>query len=371
MHIDVIEQRIYNLSVAYPGIKFKFNKKNIKIKTKDYLNMFSEDPKDIEIIEEEKYSFAFMNSKTDDFQQFSMMNGLLLSQGGKHVKHLTDNIVNRLRDKLIKKYKTIKPGDIRNKLFLISVLRDFEGPVYSSQTKEELTNDIKEIQEYFGEIDYDKIVNRILKNPAIIDPITDYYKIKEEMKNRQNLKKLKTTKKIKSEKYLPATRKKKILFLCEGDCLGENTEILMSDYSTKKIKDIDIGDEVISEDLTKEVVKAKTKLLKETITFKTNNNSIICGKNHKMKVYNKTTNTFMFVKATEIKENTNNFMFVKSKLNKDTEAVKVISNKDNKMTTNFGIISYTTDDYFVIIRDSYVFRIHALDIEPNDLVLMA
>ena len=218
VHIDVIEQRIYNLSVAYPDIKFRFNKKNIKLKTKDYLHMFAEDNSKIEIIDNGKYSVAYMNSATDDFQQFSMMNGLLLTHGGTHVDILANNIVQRVRDKLVKKYKTIKPGDIKNKLFVISVLKDFEGPKYASQTKEKLTNSTKDVNEYLGDIDFDKITNRIMKNESLMDPITDYYKIKEEMKKRQDLKNLnKTTKKIKSEKYLPATKNKKVLFLCEGD----------------------------------------------------------------------------------------------------------------------------------------------------------
>lgn len=218
VHIDVIEQRIYNLSVAYPNIKFKFNKKNIKLKTKDYLNMFADDNKDIEILDAGKYSLAVMNSSTDDFQQFSMMNGLLLTHGGTHVDIVTNNVVSRIRDKLVKKYKTIKPGDIRNKLFVISVLKDFEGPKYASQTKEKLTNSTKDVTDYLGELDYDKLCARLMKNDSIMDPITDYYKIKEEMKKRQDLKNLNNKKKkIKSEKYLPATKNKKVLFLCEGD----------------------------------------------------------------------------------------------------------------------------------------------------------
>ncbi len=216
VHIDLIEQRIYNLSVAYPGIIFKFNKKRIHLKTKDYLNMFG-DAGEVEILDQGKYSIAVMNSKTDDFQHFSMMNGLLLNHGGKHVDIISYNIVQRMKDKLTRKYKTLKPADIKNKMFLITILKDFEGPKYASQTKEELTNSAKDINEYLGDIDYDKFTARLLRNETIVDPIIDYFRIKEEMKKRQDLKNLnKTKKKIKSEKYLAATKRKKVLFLCEG-----------------------------------------------------------------------------------------------------------------------------------------------------------
>lgn len=217
-HIKIIEQRIYNLSIAYPAITFKFNNKSIKLKSKDYIQMFgTEDSKIPEVLETSKYTIAVLNSGTDEFQQFSLMNGLLLSEGGTHIDLISSQIVNRLRDKLTKKFKTIKPGDIKSKLFIVTVLKDFEGPSYNSQTKERLTSSVKNINEYLGDIDYDKFVAKILKNSTIIDPIVDYFRIKQEMSKQKELKGLDKKKKIKSEKYLPATKNRKVLFLVEGD----------------------------------------------------------------------------------------------------------------------------------------------------------
>ena len=119
-------------------------------------------------------------------------------------------------------YKNIKPGDIKNKLLIVAFLKNVKNLKFNSQAKEKITNSVSEINQYFadnspdGGIPYEKLVGKILKNSAIIDPITEVYKIKEEFKKRQELKGLEKVKKIKSDKYLPPIGKKKYLLLCEG-----------------------------------------------------------------------------------------------------------------------------------------------------------
>ena len=212
---NIIKQRLINLSMSFPKITFKFNGKKVNTSTfKNYLKLFSNTA---EIYETEDYKFAVLPNEDDDFKQFSYVNGLKIPDGGTHIDIITNSIVDSLRNKLIKKYKTIKPGDIRNKLMIILFMKNFNNAKFSSQSKEKITNSTREINEYFGKIDYEKIVNKILKTPEIIDPITEVYKIKEEFKKRQELKSLKKTKRIKSSKYLPSTGFKKYLVLVEGE----------------------------------------------------------------------------------------------------------------------------------------------------------
>jgi DNA gyrase/topoisomerase IV subunit B len=145
------------------------------------------------------------------------VNGLYIKNGGTLLDLITNNIVQRIREKLQRKYKSIKPGDIKNKLMIVGFFKGFKNLRFDSQTKERITNSFKEVSEYLGDINYDKISQKVLKNKDIIDPITEVYRIKEEFKKRQELKKLSSArKKIKSEKYLSATKTKKILFICEG-----------------------------------------------------------------------------------------------------------------------------------------------------------
>ena len=213
-HQNIIYQRLVNLSMCFPDIKFKFNGKKLNIKNfKDYINNFS----NYNIIyNTEKYSFAVLPSNTDEFQHFSYVNGLKIPEGGTHIDNISNGIVTKLREKLEKKYKTIKPADIKNRLFVVAILKDFINPKFNSQTKEKLTNSVSEVNTYLGDIDYDKIVKSIMKTDEIINPIVDIFKIKEEFKRKQELKALDKPKKIKDEHYTPATGAKKYLLVCEG-----------------------------------------------------------------------------------------------------------------------------------------------------------
>lgn len=226
VHMNIIKQRLINLSMSFPGILFKFNGKKINVNSfKKYVALFNENS---EVFETDDYRFAILPSSDDDFRQFSYVNGLKIPDGGTHIDIITTNIVSRLRDKLVKKYKSIKPGDIKNKLMIIAFLKNVKNTKFNSQSKEKITNGTAEINEYFGEIPFDSIVNKIMKNSSIIDPITEVYKIKEELKKRQELKDLnKSVKKIKSDKYLPSIGTKKYLMLVEGEsALGGLSPVL-------------------------------------------------------------------------------------------------------------------------------------------------
>lgn len=213
VHKNLIYQRLLNLAVTYPDIKFMFNKKRISVKTKDFISFFNEHN---EVYEDQNYFIGVMPSD-DDFRFLSYVNGLHISEGGNHVNYILDKISAPLRDKLQRKFKNIKPSDIKNKIQLVIFFKGFLNPKFNSQTKDRLTNTSSEISEYLGDIDWVKFTNKLFKNKEIIDPIVDIYKLKEEFKKRQELKKLgKTTKKVKSDKYLPPIGDFKYLMICEG-----------------------------------------------------------------------------------------------------------------------------------------------------------
>lgn len=215
VHHNIIRQRLINLSMSFPDITFKFNGRKINVASfKKYVALFSES---FELYDTEDYRFAILPNSDDDFRHFTYVNGLKIPDGGTHVDVIINNIVNRMKDKLVKKYKTIKPGDIRNKLMLVAFMKNVKNTKFNSQSKEKITNSQSEINNYLGDVPYDYIVNKIFKNSAILDPIVEVYKIKEELKRRQELKGLeKTQKRIKSDKYLPSIGENKYLFLTEG-----------------------------------------------------------------------------------------------------------------------------------------------------------
>jgi len=228
-HKQLIKERLTHLGVTFPKIKFVFNGKQVRAKmTKTYLQAFGNT---FEYLEDDNYIICIMPNESDDFRHSSHVNGLNFCNGGNHVDHILNMVVNRIKDKYIKRFPNMKPGDIKNKLQIISIFRNFPSIEVDSQTKERLTNSItvskedKEdgrvsIKDFLGDINWDKFVTKIIKNKDFIDPIIDTYRIKEEYKKQKeadtaNKKLLK--KKVKLEKYFPPSRKQRFLFLCEGD----------------------------------------------------------------------------------------------------------------------------------------------------------
>jgi len=215
-HQDLLYTRLINLSMSFPKIKFKFNNVLLpKLKSELYLTYFGEY---FEQIKSNKYIIGILPNNIDNFIQSSYINGLNIKEGGNHIDFILNEIINRLREhKIFKKYN-VTPGDIKNKIKLICILRNFPNMQFNSQTKEKLTNPMSEIREYFSEIDFDKFVNILAKNQNIIDPIIINYKIKEQVKEQLALKNsTKKEKNFKCDKYLPAIKEKKYFMITEGD----------------------------------------------------------------------------------------------------------------------------------------------------------
>lgn len=215
-HQSLLLTRLLNLSACYPKIKFKYNGETIyKIKADEYLSYFGEN---YESIFNEKYIIGIFPNNTDNFIQSSYINGLNIKDGGNHLDFILNEIISRMREsKIFKKYH-ITPGDIKNKIKLVCIMRNFNNMQFNSQTKEKLTNSFADIREYFKDLDFDKFVNKIIKNVCIIDPIIINYKIKEQVKDQLALKNsIKIEKNFKCDKYLQATKNKIYFMITEGD----------------------------------------------------------------------------------------------------------------------------------------------------------
>jgi len=219
LHQSLIYQRVLNLSMLYPEIRFKFNRRLIKLDAKKFLGLFSGS---YEFIEEEDYVIAVLPNGESDFRFHTYINSLHLKKGGNHIQFLSGKISGAIRDKLVRKYKSIKPGDIKNKITLIVFFRQFPNSKFDSQTKEFLTNTQTEVTSFLDmnqankKKDWDRFYQKIYKNKSIMEPITDLYNakmlIEEKKKLRGAIKKIDLP-----EKYWPATKIKKRLFVAEGD----------------------------------------------------------------------------------------------------------------------------------------------------------
>lgn len=366
-HKDLIYQRLLNLSISFPLIQFKFNNKAIKTKNfKSYVSSFA-DEGSFEVFQSDNFSFAVIPSPSDEFQQFSYLNGLNIKDGGTHIDVIANNIVSLLRDSLSKKYKTIKPADIKNKLMIVGVFKNFANPKFNSQTKEKLTNSVSEVNQYFGDIDYQSLSKKILKNSNIISPIIEVFKIKEELKNRQELKTLNKAKKIKDEHYLPALKESKYIMVVEGLCLDENTEVLTSDFRSKQIRDIDIGDSIIDSNFNPVTVLSKSHKLTKTLKVKFKDGYVICGLEHPFFVYNKERKIFEYVKAKDLNSN---YSLVRSKIRNDARYSEVLDVEEKRLFLEETYVDFTDDDFFCIIREGRIQRVKGTEIVKGDCLVL-
>lgn len=362
-HVNYIYQRILCLANIFDKIKFKFNKKLIRVKNfKEFAKLFNEN---FEIYETDDVKIAIMPNDTDDFKHFTYVNGLKIKDGGIHVDTIIKNVVNIIRDKISKKYKNIKPGDIRNKLMLVSFIKNFPSPKFNSQTKEKLTNSEAEFNK-FSNIDY-SFVNKILKNNAFIDPIVEIYKIKEEFENRKALKSVEKVKKIKSDKYFKATKSNKYLSICEGFCLDENTKVFdFGNRTNKKIKNLKIGDLVLTHNQNIKPIINKSYKLINCLKIKTKAGEIVASKEHKFLVFDKNKNDFIWKKSKEINIETD--FLLKNKLDKNMIFINFKKEKTLDTKYCYHLIGqdfdyYSSKEHKFMIFDKNNFTFELLECE--------
>jgi len=186
-----------------------------QIPTETYLKMFGDV---FEHIECENFIISVYPNEYDDFRYFSYVNGIHVRNGGTHIDVVVDEIlVPKIKDKLIKKHKNIKPGDIKNKLQLVIMLKNLSAK-FGGQTKDMLEVSRPNLRTYLSEVDMDKFITRVLKNKELIDPITEIFELKEKQRLSKELAALETKKpkKIKNEKFTAPSHEWKKLFICEG-----------------------------------------------------------------------------------------------------------------------------------------------------------
>jgi len=206
---DLILNRLYALSIAYPTINFKLN--NIDIK--DYRKEFLEYLKSKEdIIYKNENIIISINSNVEDNYKISIVNGLEMFQGT-HFEYILDEISNILEDKL-KKYK-VKKSFIKNNLSLFILMNNFKKASFTTQSKEVLSTSKKDLKEYFKEVDFEKLALKIYKDKNIIKKLLSKHKAIEEVKNNKELNK-RINKSEFIEKFVKSVGKEKYLFICEG-----------------------------------------------------------------------------------------------------------------------------------------------------------
>ncbi len=296
-HFLMIEKRVYDLAGCNPNIKFIFNGTSIKISSfTDYIKLYT-DEYFFEANKEKTWSIG-IGVSDNGFQQISFANSTETYDGGTHVDYIMNQIVVQLREFFLKKHKVdIKPNELKSHmtLFLDTTIIN---PSFSSQTKEKLITEVKEFGSTY-EVS-SKLIQSILKS-EIVNSILDWIDQKKNAEANKLQRDLnKKLSKIKVDKLIDAKGKdrwKCSLALFEGDCLEENTLVRVlreGELLDIKIKNINIGDLVITHNNRFQEVSALTKNIQYKNIIKTNIGDIKCSNKHRFFVYDVDKNEFLF-----------------------------------------------------------------------------
>ena len=219
-HVEVIYDRILNLAILYPTIKFTFNNEKIHFKNiKTVAKNFSESAVSGEC---ENFAFVFAPAGSEEeFRLLSYVNGIYIKNGGTHVNYVLDQVITTLKEHIKKKFKIdVLPNQIKQHLLFASWISKFPSLRFDSQTKERITNTYSEVSAHLKDIDFDKIAKQILNTPEILDPMIVAILYKKEMADKLALaKKQKSVTKLRVVNHIAATDpnpEKRTLFIAEG-----------------------------------------------------------------------------------------------------------------------------------------------------------
>jgi DNA topoisomerase-2 len=216
-HYKKIVKSVYDAAANTPNIEFTLNGKKIDIGTfEDYIKLYTD-----EFIYEESKDWKIGVSQSDGFDHISFVNGVDTYQAGTHVDYISNQIVSKIREFILKKHKIdVKPSDIKSHL-RIFVSCNINRPRFSSQTKE---NMISPVSEWKTSHDVSEKFIKKLIGSSIIQSILDWVTAKQQAAELAELRKKNKDSDKTSLKKIPkfhdATTKDRasaMCFLAEGD----------------------------------------------------------------------------------------------------------------------------------------------------------
>ena len=145
-HIEMMRRRCIDLAACNPKLKISFN--NTKYTFKDfssYCKLYVDN-----IIYESKGRWSVGIAPADgSLKQTSFVNSVETRDGGTHVDHVSQQIIEWIREKIRKKHKIeLRPSELRNHFFFF-VQADIVNPAFSSQTKEKLITEARDFGSKF------------------------------------------------------------------------------------------------------------------------------------------------------------------------------------------------------------------------------
>lgn len=393
---ELVRSRLRTLSLTYEDIGFWFNDEKVSVSYKDFLKTFGENF----VSEKIGHGVVGILPSSGEYVQYSSIDGLELVQGGTHEGYVSKMVCNELKSLIRYKYRLdFNVAEIKSGMVLVLVGSEFPNMKFNSQTKEYLSNTESEVKKWLGDVDFGKIAKKLMDIEDFIEPIVANKLAKQraiELRELAKQQKMANNNFLRIEKYTPATgrdRDSNILFLSEGDCLEENTKVLVIERDRifvnndvlerefrdlvdgvvveKKIKDIKVGDYVFTNNHNMKRVYNTNRALKDGIRI----NGVICSPEHRLLVYDVEKNVFEYIMVKDIDKSKHKL--VKSNFLEVADGWEVIEkievDKKDKYayhisTSNDGYIECTGSHVFTRIEKDGMYKVLAEDLKIGDMI---
>lgn len=216
--IAMVRDRLTNISLSFPKIQFKFNGKVVSTNPKTYMSKFSNTASYLD----SNVALLVAGNDTGEFRHHSIVNGLIIYNGGSHIDYVMTGICANLREKIKKKHKIdLMPAKIKSYLQVVLSINGFKNPKFDGQSKEKITNTNGEVAELLSRVDFEAICKVLIKNEDVIGPMVRAQLQKLDDEDDAAAKaKAKELKGIKVAKHISASSTvvdQKTLFIAEGD----------------------------------------------------------------------------------------------------------------------------------------------------------
>ena len=217
----MMARRIHDVAACNPNLVIKYNGERVQFKNfGDYVSMFCGGV--VSDFDSDGFSVVVGESKNDTFEHISFVNNIDTYNGGTHINHVLNGIVNGIREYIQKKHKIdIKPNNIKQQLFL-GVSCNIDSPSFTSQTKEFLSTEVKDFDKTYSPSD--GFIKKLLKS-KVVQAVIAWAEGERKRQDEAELKKLDKASKestslkriIKFDDAGSKNRDKCALILTEGD----------------------------------------------------------------------------------------------------------------------------------------------------------
>lgn len=286
---------------------------------KDYISNITDKFFEFKINEDEfsaKYYILTDLYSGIDEKIFVYVNSSLLFEGGTAVNFFFNsffnNVVNALKKETKKKKIELNKNDVRQNLLVIGFVK-MKNPRYDNQSKTRLIS--QEIKKYIEKMVEKDINNFIKQNPEWVEEVMDRALFRQKIADMAEVKKKQKQKKGKPVKLVDAYSKRRELCsiaFAEGDCVDENVFVKTKDGNVM-LKDIRVGDEVLTHKNRYKKVIVKKEVNKKPIEIKTKYGVLKVSEEHKLIVYSVDEQKIVEKKAKELVDNFEKYKLVKLK----------------------------------------------------------